>query len=255
MDNEKKLSIINDNLHLFKKEVDKDFALRVWKTDNLIYEKRIKALSFENLDLVLDAGCGAGQWLAALSKLNKKTIGLEYDLERCTFTKNTMAQLGIKNTDVFQGSVEKIDFQDNVFDAIFSFGVILCADYRKALKEFYRVLKPGGKLYFNTNGLGWYLYNMINTHNDSKDFSSKEMAKVAISTTIHYYATNQFISKKYAAVITPKDVVEKDLKDLGFKNIIISAEGTINFSKEKINSFFKGEYEGYEGVTEYYCEK
>lgn len=240
---------------IFTKDVDKDFSKRVWNSDPSIYTSRLRAIDFQGMKKVLDAGCGMGQWLYALSQINDHVTGVEYDKQRSDFTKKLMGSIAETNTRVMQGSVEQLDFPDDTFDAVFSYSVILCTDYRKALKEFYRVLKPGGKLYFNTNGLGWYIYNLIHTHNDSKGFSSREMAEVAIKVSLHYYATNEFKRGKYAAIITPQEVVMSDLSNLGFKNIISAPEGTINLKNETIRPFFKGEYEGLEGVTEYLCAK
>ena len=46
------------------------------------------------------------------------------------------------------GNAEKIDFPDDTFDVIYSFGVIHhTPDIQQAVGEIYRVLKPGGKIY------------------------------------------------------------------------------------------------------------
>lgn len=256
---ENRIKMIKDKVEelseLFTKDVDRDFSRRVWNSDPAVYTARIKALGFENMKNVLDAGCGMGQWLYALSEINSHVTGVEFDEQRYAFTNELMETIAPANTKVVQGSVEELPFPDNSFDAIFSYSVVLCTDYRKSLKEFYRVLKPGGKLYFNSNGLGWYIYNLIHTHNDSQGFSSREMAEVAIKVSLHYFATNEFKRGKYAAIITPEEVVLSDLQKLGFKNITSAPEGTINLTNQTIKPFFKGEYDGLEGVTEYLCSK
>ena len=246
---------MTDLLDILDLQRDKAFAQRVWNTNLGDYKNRLRAIGFTNQHSVLDAGCGMGQWTYALTELNQNVSAIEFDKNRFLFTKEKLKEMTVSNVDVTLGSVEELPYHDDSFDAIFSYSVILCTDYRKTLAEYYRVLKPGGKLYFNTNGLGWYLHNLINTHNDSSDFSSQEMAKVAIDTSLHYYATGEFIRRTFASVITPKLVVEADLKKLGFKNIVSSGEGTINLTQQSIKSFFKSEYIDMEGVTEYLCEK
>ena len=95
-----------------------------------------------------------GQWLRALAGLNESVTGLEYATERVVVSSEILTQMQIGNARVVQGAAEAIPFADQSFDAIFSYSVLLLTDYRKALAEAWRVLKPGGKFYFNTNGLG-----------------------------------------------------------------------------------------------------
>lgn len=231
-----------------------DFCMRVWNTDMNTYVNRLKALNLENSDKVLDAGFGLGQWLFGLAQMNKKVVGIEYDEARYQFAKELYEENGIDNVSLNMGSVENLPFEDNTFDSIFSYSVILCTDYRKSLREFYRVLKPGGKLYFNTNGLGWYLHNLFQGHNDSTDFSSKKMAINALSATVNYFTAGS--APNGSCIVMPNNIVLEDLRNIGFKNVISSAEGTINIMNTvEIKPFFKGEYEGHEGVTEYLCEK
>lgn len=233
---------------------NKYFFDRVWSTPSDVYMARVKAIGFEGLGNILDAGFGMGQWLYSLAVLNKNVVGIEFDKERVEPVKELVKLIGLNNVHLDNGSVENLPYVDNQFDAIFSYSVILCVDYRKALQEFYRVLKPGGKLYFNTNGLGWYLHNLLVGHNSSTNFSSHQMAVDAINSTIQYYANGK--TRSGTCIITPNKIVLEDLKNIGFKNVISASEGTINLTNSvEMKPFFKGEYEGQEGVTEYLCEK
>lgn len=235
--------------------VDKDFARRVWSANPSDYLERLKAINFVNCDLVLDGGSGMGQWTNALSQMNKRVEALEFNEHRVKFSREILNKMERKNVNVVQGSIEELPYKENTFDAVFAYSVIFCADYRKALNEFHRVLRPGGSLYFNSNGLGWYFENILNDHNPSVGFSGKEMAAVAIDTTINYYASGVFEPKRYAAIITPKKIIEQDLLSFGFRNITSADEGQIRINEIKAKSFFKGSYNGLEGVFEYLCYK
>jgi ubiquinone/menaquinone biosynthesis C-methylase UbiE len=231
-----------------------DFCIRVWNTDLNTYIDRLDAINFRNQGKVLDAGFGLGQWLFALSQMNKEIFGIEYDETRYLFVKKLFAENNINNVSLVQGSVENLPYEDNTFDSVFSYSVILCTDYRKTLQEYYRVLKPNGKLYFNTNGIGWYLYNLLQGHNDSANFSSKQMAINAFNATINYYSHG--VAPDGFCIITPKNIIFNDLEQIGFKNIICNSEGCINQNPSvTAKPFFKGEYCDYEGVTEYLCSK
>jgi ubiquinone/menaquinone biosynthesis C-methylase UbiE len=236
------------------KSNDKDFFVRVWNTPDELYINRLKAIAFERLDVVLDAGFGFGQWLLPLSKLNRKVIGIEYSQVRYKTVQSMLSEAHIENIEVLNGSIEKIELPDNSVDAIFSYSVILCTDYRKSLSEFYRVLKPGGKLYFNTNGLGWYLYNLLEGHNSSDTFSARDMAIDSFENTIKYFS--QGVHKPGSCIITPSETILMDLKQIGFSEISHGAEGSLKVIPSiTAKSFFKGEYYNHEGVIEFLCTK
>ncbi|HMO18890.1 MAG TPA: class I SAM-dependent methyltransferase [Oligoflexia bacterium] len=232
---------------------DADFAKRVWSTDPEIYLNRLKAINFNNFDKVLDAGCGVGQWTLALSKLNKSIEAIEYCPNRFSFCKNLVTELNFKNVNFTEGSIESLPFDDAHFDAIFCYSVIFLTDFKKALKEFSRVLKVGGTLYLNANGLGWYLYNLIVGHNDTGNFNSKKMAIESISNSINYYALGKVNPGN--SLIMPKQVTIHHLKEVGFVVNKIGPEGTISFSDIIPKSFFKGEYFDDEGVYELVATK
>lgn len=233
---------------------NKYFFDRVWSTPSDVYLTRVKAIGFEGKQNVLDAGFGMGQWLPALAALNKNVFGIEFDKERYEPVQELTGLLGLGNVHLDHGSIEQLPYADEQFDAIFSYSVILCVDYRKALMEFYRVLKPGGKLYFNTNGLGWYLHNLLEGHNHSEGFSSKQMAIDAFNSTIKYFSEGK--TTPATCIITPKFTILKDLEGIGFRNTILDSEGHINVKKDlNPKPFFKGEYCNEEGVFEVLTQK
>ena len=231
------------------KDNDRDFFMRVWNTDPTVYRTKLKALGFENFSHVLDAGCGFGQWTSELASLNKNVTAIEYSEQRVNASRKILEEMEISNCNFIQGSIEEIPVVDNFFDSIFAYSTILCTDYRKTLKEFYRVLKPNGTLYFNTNGLGWYLFNLIDGHNSTESFSSRQMAIDTIKESLKYYINGTHIPG--TAVLMSTEIVLKDLREIGYDVIAQGAEGTINLSNNVRNTpFFKGEYYGEEGVFE-----
>ncbi|MDN3018690.1 class I SAM-dependent methyltransferase [Paenibacillus sp. BSR1-1] len=99
--------------------------------------------------IILDAGCGTGQTAAYIFQQYKaKVFGLEINpimIEKAKNRFQTM-QLPIQ---VIQGSIESIPFEDETFDFIICESVLAFVDKPAALKEFYRVLKKGGRLIAN----------------------------------------------------------------------------------------------------------
>ncbi|MCD4720293.1 MAG: class I SAM-dependent methyltransferase [Desulfobacula sp.] len=98
---------------------------------------------------VLDAGCGIGGSSRLLAKqFNCKVIGVdlaEKFIEAATFLTQCTR---LENLVSFQqDSVLELPFEDNTFDAVLCQHILMnIEDKPAAVKEFFRVLKPNGKL-------------------------------------------------------------------------------------------------------------
>ncbi len=99
--------------------------------------------------VIFDAGCGSGDVAQIIAKRYKKAqiYGMTLSLEQYEIAqkKHTMN----KQISVVHGDFEKTDFTNEKFDIIFFVDSICHAtdeDKFLALKESYRILKPGGKL-------------------------------------------------------------------------------------------------------------
>jgi SAM-dependent methyltransferase len=233
---------------------DREFFLRVWSTDNNLYKKRLKAIGFTKLNKVLDAGCGFGQWAATLAELNNSVWAIDNCEIRVTLLQEISELLALNNLHASVGSIEQIDFPDAEFDAVFCYSVILFTDYKRVVKEFMRVLKPGGKLYICANGLGWYLHNILSGHNASNNFDSKNMGIKAIENTFSYLSNGQRTLGEQI-VIPGKDLASELVRN-NFTIEGLNGEGQYSIDRS-INpvSFFKDEYFGTEGVYEIVATK
>ncbi|HEY2421938.1 MAG TPA: class I SAM-dependent methyltransferase [Neobacillus sp.] len=109
-------------------------------------------LSSENISrnsYVLDAGCGTGQTAAYIyQQYQARVVGLEINTIMVEKAKRRFQtqQLPIP---IIAGSIENIPFENNTFDFILSESVLAFVQKPKALREFYRVLKNGGRLIAN----------------------------------------------------------------------------------------------------------
>ncbi|HMF61124.1 MAG TPA: methyltransferase domain-containing protein, partial [Vicinamibacterales bacterium] len=71
--------------------------------------------------LVLDVGCGAGRFLEIASRWGARTIGVDFSFA----VEASQANLGDRpNVDVIQADVFHLPFRDDIFDRIFSIGVL-----------------------------------------------------------------------------------------------------------------------------------
>lgn len=101
---------------------------------------------------ILDAGCGTGGMMEVLRRENAswQISGLDFSPQAIGHTR----QRGF--SDLTQGSVDALPFQDESFDAVVSLDVLYFegVDEAKAMGEFHRVLKPGGVLLLNLPAFG-----------------------------------------------------------------------------------------------------
>jgi len=228
---------------------DFEFFKRVWKTDLEVYRARLKTIRFVDLENVLDAGCGMGQWTLCLDELNGHVCALDSIGIRVEIVRQIMEAAGVNNADVRKQSIETIDYPDDHFDGIFCYGVLMMTNYRRTLREFYRVLKPGGKVYLSNTGLGWYLYNLITPYNPAEDYDPRKMAVEAFENTLAFFAEG--VRTPGRQLILPSQLVKKEMGTIGFKEVRVGGEGTLQLDPTvSIQSFFPAQHYGLENVYE-----
>lgn len=237
----------------FPSALEKQFFTRIFSTSQEIYDQRIEQIKFTNQDLVLDAGCGYGQWTRSLSDLNKQVYGIDLDANKLKIaqTKNTFKKNNVK---FYQGSIEKMPFENETFDCIFSYSVLYWTDYRKTIKEFFRVLKPSGVLYFVTNGIGWSLYNLFYGHSSAPNFNARTHALKTIFSTLKFSITKtRDVGQSH---FMSSGSIKHYLKKTGFKNLKISDEGYLNLNNSSsLNPFYKKKFFGTTNVFEVMAKK
>lgn len=100
---------------------------------------------------VLDCGCGEGDYVVAFREMGAHAVGIEYLEEKVA----RAHALGLEDDLVSVGDAQAMKFDDARFDAVV-FNEVLehVPDDGKALRESFRVLKPGGSLFvFSPNRL------------------------------------------------------------------------------------------------------
>ena len=109
----------------------------------------LQAMSPQGLHL--EAGCGAGYWVAALLHHGLMIEGIEYSSDLVALVHSANPKLPVR-----QGNVLHIDSPDNYYDSYLSIGVV---EHRVEgpepfLTEANRVLKPGGKIFISVPYFG-----------------------------------------------------------------------------------------------------
>lgn len=115
-------------------------------TKELIFYQEIDTLTkdINKQGLILDAGCGFGRDTKVFIDRGFKVIGIDLSEKLLEEAKKYVPQAQFIKMDL-----RGLDFPDNYFDGIWCNAALLhltIEDIKKALNEFYRVLKLGGKL-------------------------------------------------------------------------------------------------------------
>jgi SAM-dependent methyltransferase len=98
---------------------------------------------------ILDAGCGTGQTSAYLYRhFAANILGLDINPTMIKKAKNRFQSQNMP-IQLIQGSVEELPLKDAAFDFVLSESVLAFVQKEKALREFNRVLKRGGRLIAN----------------------------------------------------------------------------------------------------------
>jgi SAM-dependent methyltransferase len=229
---------------------DVQFVQRVYSEGLDKYVDRVKAIGFSDQKRVLDAGCGFGQWSLALASVNEHVTSCDISPQRISLLAKLAEDLSFNNIETHVNGLESLPFEENSFDAVFCYGVIFLTPWRETLKELHRVLKRGGALYVNANGVGWYTFLWMEEHNKTKDYDPKEKAAKTMQDTLRYDREGIFLPGSNV-IINPSDIAD-EMSEVGFRNIVVAGEGCLHLDK-KANppkSFFKDKYYGLPGIFE-----
>jgi ubiquinone/menaquinone biosynthesis C-methylase UbiE len=133
-----------------------------WSDNERWAEKTFYDLPGDGRTKLLDAGCGMGVFTRYYARKGFDVDAVDLTENAVRLTTESLRLFGLKAR-VRQASVESLPFPDDTFDYIVSNGVIHhTPETEKAVAEFFRVLKPGGRasvcIYYKNAALRWPLW-------------------------------------------------------------------------------------------------
>ncbi len=137
---------------------------------------------------ILDAGCGTGGTMKLLMDLGYKVEGLdnnELAIDLCR-------KRGISK--VRLGNIYSLPYKDKTFDFIICLDVLYHQGVfpEKSLREFYRVLKPGGILYLEEPAYGWLASKHDIAIETRQRFTRKLLVKLVKSSNLKIVKASYF---------------------------------------------------------------
>lgn len=127
---------------------------RIWRNHVLKIAiddlRRLPDAPFPAAPVIADVGCGQGNSLSLLNAAfaPSRLIGIEFDAHSLAIARTLLAREGL-HAELKQNDCAAIDLPDASVDMVFchqTFHHLLRQE--EAMREFYRILKPGGQLLF-----------------------------------------------------------------------------------------------------------
>lgn len=147
----------------------------------LMIEQLAKRLQLRKTDLILDAGCGRGTTSCYLArKYGSKLIGIDIVPFELEIAKQKAKRLDLKDrVQFFLKDYSQTKFPNNYFDKIFTLETLVHSpNLNRTLREFHRILKPGGKLVLfeysrsSPNGFNSWEKKMLDVINEGSAMTS-----------------------------------------------------------------------------------
>lgn len=108
---------------------------------------------------VLDIACGTGWTTEQFIRAGADVTAIDLTPKAVELTKRRLAMYGLEAR-VLEADAEHLPFEDNNFDYVMAWGCLMhTPDTEQAIREIYRVLKPGGKggaMMYNKSSIHWW---------------------------------------------------------------------------------------------------
>jgi len=136
---------------------------------------------------VLDMGCGPGVATALLAEKGRSRLVAAFDFDAGMVKRARRRLRGDPRVGLLVADAARMPFPDGLFDAVFVLGVVHhVPEWRVALREVARVLKPGGRLGFaEPSRRALRLVYFLLPHDRESMFSVEEWCSALADVDLH----------------------------------------------------------------------
>lgn len=151
-----------------------------------LVQRRYEAVLMERLgeriegQRVLEIGCGRGVGTEIIFERfgAREVDAFDLDPDMIAQARRRLSAYSFDRLRLFVGDAAAIDAEDASYDAVFDFGIVHhVPDWQQAIKEISRVLRPGGRFFFEEvtkQALDRWFYRMFLDHPTTNRFTAEE---------------------------------------------------------------------------------
>jgi len=132
---------------------------------------------------VLEIGCGRGIGTEIIfNRFGAREVhAFDVDSDMIALARSRLSGFPSDRLRLFVGDAEAIEAEDGTFDSVFDFAIIHhIPDWKKSIREVARVLRPGGRFFFEEvtkQALDRWLYRTFLDHPKVDRFSAREFVE------------------------------------------------------------------------------
>ncbi|MDP2950627.1 MAG: class I SAM-dependent methyltransferase [Chloroflexota bacterium] len=144
--------------------------------------------------LVLEVGCGRGAGARYIEQIfrPRQVVAMDLDPKEIRLARRYLKSRRADGVQLLLADATRLPFEDGRFDAVFEIGILHhVPDWRGALGEIARVLKPGGTFYFLDISNKWLqggLFRFLFPHAPGTGFSEAEVRDELACAGLHLTA-------------------------------------------------------------------